>query len=95
MGNMVEERRIGTFEIEDRFIWEQPEMVKKFLAGFLIVRAAARFENRSVVYDGYCELFEPVPRGERPVRYEMIFKRDEVGNKTEAFDQLVKCPGKQ
>lgn len=56
--NIVEENRIGNFEISVQIIKDADESLLKFFGNFIIIRAESMFYGGRIEYTGYSKLFD-------------------------------------
>jgi len=72
--NIVEERRLGRTEIDNRFVYEHPEEVIEALKGMLIVKAETLFHKAVIEYIGYHPQFKKIAQNNEPPKYNVVMK---------------------
>jgi len=98
MPNPVRENKIGKFEIDQRFLEDEPYIVLKIMAKVITVETRSHYYNRSIEYIGYSNEFEPCPETNVTPLYNIIVNRDGESDKIsfkreideDKFDKLRK-----
>lgn len=98
MPNPVKENRCGKFEIDQRFLEDEPYIVLKIMAKVIIIETASHYHYKSVGYIGYSNQFEPCKDGRTLPFYNIRVDRDGEGDiinfekveDEEKFDKLRK-----
>jgi hypothetical protein len=73
-------QRRGKFEISLDVFRDEPEaLLKAFLSDCLVVRCELRYDTNSFHYTALCRHFEVCPREYVAPRYNILFKRVNVG----------------
>lgn len=70
-------RRVGRFKISGEFLrkaMEDGDYLGFIFGEFVIVRAETLFDENTIVYTAYSELFEEVPLGTKPPMYNVIIQ---------------------
>lgn len=69
---LIKQRQIGEFEVPDNLFQRAPGAIVKITEGMIITRCEYVFAYKSLVYQAFCEYFEPVPIGSLVPRYDPI-----------------------
>lgn len=70
----MQDRRIGTFRINMRFVEAHPEKVREFFNHYqiIVIRAEAKYVSNSIEYEGIADIFEELKEGYMPENYDII-----------------------
>jgi hypothetical protein len=80
MGNIVLERRIGTFSCTSHMIERFPDAVLAIMQHVIVVDVIHDIVDDIVIYVGYSHFFDPVPENQIPTEYTWIVERDRNNN---------------
>lgn len=88
MPNPVRECKIGKFDIDQRFLEDEPYIVLKVMAKVIIVETVSHYYSRSIGYVGYSNEFESCENGMSPPHYNIIVDRDGENDKIR-FEKVI------
>jgi hypothetical protein len=88
MPNPVKENRCGKFEIDQRFLEDEPYIVLKIMAKVVIIETASHYHYKSVGYIGYSNQFEPCKDVREIPLYNVRVNRDGESD-TISFEKVV------
>ena len=84
--NIFEERRFGNFSFDVGCIKHNPSGVQALMKDCIVVRAEHLMDSDALEYTALHPDFQPVPRGARAPRYDVLFTRQPDGTTTYTFD---------
>jgi hypothetical protein len=88
MPNPVRENKIGKFDIDQRFLEDEPYIVLKVMAKVIIVETIAHYYTRAIGYIGYSNEFEPCENQMNPPHYNIHVNRDGESDKV-SFEKVT------
>lgn len=88
MPNPVRENRCGKFDIDQRFLENEPYIVLKVMAKVIIIETVSHYYYRSIGYIGYSNEFDPCENQMNPPHYNIVVNRDGESDKI-SFDKVL------
>ena len=79
---MLNDKKIGKFRIDARFVRREPERVFEAfkIMKFVPVRAEHLFCSEEIEYMGMADRFEEIAQGEQVPEYKIIIAQSDAGN---------------